>query len=345
MIIKKLLCLSILIVFVAGCLPTAQQLYPLPTPSSPHKVLEDGVGLVQRWETNGVALSELYGRAPLVVLGDYMVLVDLSKNILEPRLLGFDIHTGGLVWETSLPDDCSNFLGDQKSIYIATNHSLQSYAVSTGLLNWENKDLPAQKIYAMQIDNDNLFAYYIKRFKDTNTQVIYTLDAATGKLLDAQDVQFPGTGLSFQDGNSGYWLGGDTALSTDKTTSRVRWKTTVDTFFMHLRAIGQGTMLTTAHVDDVLYAIDMKDGHLKWQYTQQLISNPVIVGEKVFILISGEELTQLDLSTGKEMARTRFTPQTSGSEENRTNLIAVSGNLMAIYFADSLQVVVYQLAK
>ena len=345
---KKLLCLCVAIVFLAGCFPTAQQLYPPPTPGSPHKMLENGLGLAQLWETTGVAVWKVYGTAPLALLGNFLVLVDSSKNELKPRLLGFDVHTGRLVWETSLPGGCFSFFNDQSSIYVGAERSLQSYDSSTGLLNWENKDLPSMKIYGMQIDGNNLVAYYTEAWGNTETQVIYKLDTSNGKLLNTQEIQNLESELEFQSGNANYWIGADadtTVFSTDKTTSQVRWKTKLDTFITTFKTFGQGTILTTAHMDDALYAIDMEDGHLKWQYSQQMVSNPVIVGEKVFVLISGEELTQLDLSTGKKMARARFSPQVGGGEENRNNLIAASGNLMVVYFADSAQVVVYQLEK
>jgi outer membrane protein assembly factor BamB len=343
---KKIIYLHILFIFFAGCLPIEKlSLQSTPTPSSPHIILENGLGLVQLWETNGIVMRKINQETPLFFLGDYLALVDLSKDELAPRLLGFDVQTGRSVWETPLSDGSFSFLSDQTSIIVGAKYSLLSYDVSTGLLNWENKELPSMKIYAMQIDSGDLYAYYDEVFLDNNTQVIYTIDTRTGKLLETQKIPNPVSLWRFQTHDAGYGTKGNEVLSIDKGSLQVRWKTTLDTFATHWGAIGQETIVTTAHMDDALFAIDMQNGRLKWQYTQQLISNPSIENDSVFALIAGEELIRLNLDTGEKIGSARFTQPNNPNDENSNNLIAVSGDLVAIYFADSYQLVVYKISK
>jgi len=94
-----------------------------------------------------------------------------------------------------------------------------------------------------------------------------------------------------------------------------------------------------------MYAINAKNGALKWVSQQQLTSNPVIDNNSLFFLTSGKELIKSDLQTGELVASTSFTHQDDDNTNNLYNLMAVSGDLIAIYFADNSQLTVYKITK
>jgi len=343
---KKLICLSICFIFLASCSPIHETSLPSPIPEQNyrHEILENDLHLSPLWEKTGLIMRDFSGEVAMAFLDDYLILVDYSKGSLAPRLVAFDIQTGKPAWETPLPEPHLSFLSNQNSIFITAGRSLLSYDGKTGTQNWENKNLlPTYKIYAMQIDNDRMYAYYTEVFLDNNTQVIYTLDPNTGELLDTQKIPNPIASLWFQNNNAGYWVGAKEILSIDQTTSQVRWQTRLETF-RTVETIDQGIILLMSHMEDALYAINMQDGNLKWTYNQQLISNSVIADNTVFVFISGEKLIGLDINSGEIKGSVHFTQQDNANNENPPE-IAVSGNLIAVYFGDNSQLEVFTITK
>ena len=339
---------SVLFVFLTGCLPVEKiASQPPPTQNFSHTIADDSLGLIQLWSVSGIKMWRTVEDVQFGLVDNYLVLVDYidSSRGTSPKLLGLDSNTGELVWESQLSNCCYSFISGQDSVFITTDHSLQSYDISTGMMNWENNEVEAIKIYSMQIEGNELYAYYVGGFFNNNEQVIYTLDIPTGKLIDTQIIKNPISGLWFQDNNVYYWKGGNKVWATDKANSKIRWEITLDTFSLNLESIGESLMIFTGRVDNPIYAIDMKDGSTKWKSEQQLISNSVIENGSVYALVTGEELLRLDLYTGDIIGMTRFTSKSNSHNESAHNLIAVSSNVIAVYFGDNSQLVVYEIAK
>jgi outer membrane protein assembly factor BamB len=344
---KKLIHLSIYFIFFVGCLPIKETSLSTAIPEQKyhHEILENDLHFIPVWEKTGLVLQDFSGKVAMAFLDDYLILVDYSKGSLSPRLIALNIQTGEQAWETPLPEPHLSFLSNQKSIFISAGRSILSYDSKTGTLNWENKNLlPTYKIYAMQIDNDRMYAYYTEEFLDNRTQVIYTLDINTGELLNTQKSPDVVTRLWFQNNNAGYWVGANEILSVDQTTSQVRWQTSLETTGITVETIDQGIILLISHMGDALYAIDMESGNLKWIYNQQLISNSVIIDTTVFFLISGEKLIGLDLNSGEIKGSIHFSQQDNVSNANSPEMV-VSHNLMAVYFGDNSQLEVFKIPK
>jgi len=346
---KVILFLDVLLILVAGCLPIEKltsQTVAAPTNVS-YSVLENGLGLVQLWKVSGIVMWKAYQKAPLAFWGDYLVLVDSSENETSPNLLGFDVHTGKLVWQTHLPDGCFSLINVQGTIFINTKNALQAYDMSTGFLNWENTELPSMKIYAMQNNNDtSIYAYYKDVLGNNKNQVVYTIDITTGEIIDVKKIANPVSMWEFQIEKVSYGTNANEILSIDTDSSQVYWKATLeDTFATYLTEVNQEILLAVSRRNHAMYALNTNDGKVKWQYTQHLISNPAVEDESIFVLIAGDELIRFNLHTGERTGKVVFRAQNNSNDENSNNLIVVSGNMLALYFADSSQLVVYEVTK
>ena len=309
-----------------------------------HEIEDDSSILTPLWGENNLVTWKSYEQVPIILLENHLVLIDYTKDNVSPVLKGYEIDTGELAWETTLPNRAGNssYVVKNNSIIIGAGKSLLSYDGETGFLNWENQELPAGKIYAMQVVDDKLLAYYDEAYLDSSTQVVYSLNIFTGELFEIRKIADVDN-LYFMIENVGYWENLKTIVSTDISTSKILWQTTFDTFKATIEGIHDETIFVRDREDRTLYAVNLHDGGIRWQYNQNLMSNSVVTGNNVLVFIEGEELVQLDLLSGEKKGSTLFSDTNNTVTEDKYNYVAASDNIIAIYFADTLQLGVFRL--
>jgi len=340
--------LSTVFIIFLGCSPIKEtSLSPIAVENNRHEILNNDLQLTPIWGKIGLDIRDFLKLGAIGVMQDYLILVDYSTGSNNPRLIAYDFLTGKLVWEVVLPESHLNLLIGQKSIFVSAGRSIMGYDGKTGKKIWENHELPIYRVYAMQIYKSVIYYYYAEDSGNIRTQFIFQLDMDTGELLGIERIPNTSAMLWYQEDNTGYWLDTNKILSIDQTTAQITWQTQLDTFRTNIKVIDpdQGIILSTSHMEDVMYAINAKNGALKWVSQQQLTSNPVIDNNSLFILTSGKELIKSDLQTGELVTSTSFTHQDDDNTDNLYNLIAVSGDLIAIYFADNSQLTVYKITK
>lgn len=340
--------ISIVMIIFLGCLPIKETSLPsVAVENNRHEILKNALQLTPIWEKIGLDIRDFLKLGAIGTMQDYLILVDYSTGSNNPRLIAYDFLTGNLVWEVVLPEPHLNLLIGQKSIFVSAGRSIMGYDGKTGKKIWENHELPIYRVYAMQIYKNVIYYYYAEDSRNTRTQFIFQLDMDTGELLGIERIPNTSAMLWYQEYNKGYWLDTNKILYIDQTTAQIIWQTQLDTFRTNIKVIDpdQGIILSTSHMEDVMYAINAKNGALKWVSQQQLTSNPVIDNNSLFFLTSGKELIKSDLQTGELVASTSFTHQDDDNTNNLYNLMAVSGDLIAIYFADNSQLTVYKITK
>lgn len=237
-----------------------------------------------------------------------MVFIGSSDHVLyaldaESGALRWQFETGNTIWAPPL-------VADGRVYAASMDHSVYALQAETGEQVWEFDGSTGAFAAPPTLEDDTL---YIGAFDGQ----MYALDAETGNARE---------GFSFQADN---WLWSEPVVAEgllfvgsldhhlyalDPATGAVRWKDELPGPVRAGVAVSEGTVFVgcekVGDVDGRFKALDAATGQPRWErsFSASLLTQPVIVGEQVVIVLDDGRVVGLNQESGVE--RALFTPET-----------------------------------
>ncbi len=271
-------------------------------------------------ETN-LGVREIWRVSSWFVISDghqfaYMFLVP-SRIVAEnstrsegTRLVSVDTSTGSVEWEVKYRERVSSIIADQSKLYVASaGYPLRAYELETGKLVWSGPDLPARRLYFLNLQNNTLLNY---------SGSVQFLDPETGKLLREDSIEKTPSDSYFI-----MWLDEFTLrksshqtsnelLKIRRETGEIVWRTPLDVTSGLARKfpiLSDNRLIALfGRIDMDLYVIDFTTGQRLWKANDTFVSNAAVSQGKVYALRQDARLMVFDEMTGAELGYVQFTP-------------------------------------
>lgn len=319
---------------------------PTPTPLASKKIFAHSDSFVKElWQQSG----EVYViEDPPMVLAADKIIVGFS---FDRKITAFASQTGNTLWNVSFEGSLWSISVDTEAVYAITD-GIEAYTLGTGQSLWRNEITTLRRHGGKWLDGaqSSLDFYFHQNVTvDTDYSAFYRLNKLSGQVQDRfveeKDVFF------WQD-KIKYTLEKNQLSAIDTTYNQILWSLNINGYPQRLPIVLDQVMYFITKEPDLksknrsIFAINLPTGDIRWSIQERIISN-IAVGQGVIFAISDEgNILAWDIHTAKPIGEIIVTPQVQ-PERKYQNRYSINANdqFLVVYYGDSQQVVVFELAK
>ncbi|GJM39891.1 MAG: hypothetical protein DHS20C20_01730 [Ardenticatenaceae bacterium] len=263
----------------------------------------------------------------------------------KPSLVKFNLRSGKVDW---VAFDNRWFLGPDLSTMAASNDlifvgdvggkndgtsafgasKITAYDAETGDAVWSTRIVGAKHIDTIVVTGSSLSV------GGSPSQNYYFLDLTTGEVVNTFAVT-KGFLLFSSDEIEVRRISGADLQAIDKHTDTIIWEQNLSDIIIQPLVLVDGILFARTG-DDLgqLVALDQATGNILWKHAN-VASNIAVENGVVYFLTEDAQLLVADPRTGEILRKLVFSPAPLQNVSNHGFYVAVSGDILLVYFGDS----------
>jgi len=327
-----LLCLSL-----CGLYPTLPGL-PTPTPVIPPKrVLSQTLPLTEKWRIRVEVDSIMSSGRTEQYLWQWTPQGLVFANRGSGQLALLDAQSGQMLWQVTYIEQIGAhaLVADEARVYLVSSWRISTYSLATGQFLWQtDKQMPHQG-YDLYLRNGFLFEYEIGR-RDYR---VHKFDRETGVKLETQILPAERPLLvawlaEIDLGRADNWL-----WAMDSTTNRVLWRVPRETLaHMNYPPVAVAGLLVLTD-NSTLSVSKLDTGEILWQQAE-IVSNPVVLEELVYVMAVDGSIRAYDLHQGEEVGILQIEPPLT-PEAGSALAANLADKMIYAYYGDSQEIIAF----
>lgn len=309
------------------------------------KISTGDLSLSTQWSI-GIAIDSRSDVNPYISTnGDVL----LASQYYCNQLNAFDLVSGEKRWTRQINSNALLISETDNRIAYTTvidgaKREIHALDVQSGNAIWVNNRYNNARIgIDLQIGDENqLIAYFGTRDREDHIQVLDTITGEPQAIIpnSASTVLYSQGILVEYIGNEVHAIN---QSSGETVWSWIAPQTVNYNQYFHPVLVGDLLIMRQPTTENALYVLDWNTGEFLWGLQDvNVTSNIAINNGKVYFLVDTRTLAVHDLATGEALNQVQFVVQpNSENTSGSSNWVAVSDELIAIYFADSQTLSVY----
>ena len=293
--------LAILLLGLAGCLPSSVLSYSEPMPVVVNHIAEEINGLTQLWSRDDVYILQ-ENKTLDISMGVGCFVGDLGKELKYDQLTCLESGTGEILWKREEAATGGLLAVTPQGVFVTNTannsgaNTLSKYDLQIGNLVWRKKWFDSNPITLRFFDNQiqlttwkpgrDLWVY------DTDGKVLKKINNTDAVLITPDVTYVSVTGLQ--------------AVKTD--TSEVLWEHLDTGLYMHI--LTQDKIFSRSESNSgMVYALDRETGELLWQVSDIVYSSNIAHSPEkqiVYALRKNGDLLAVDENTGAVSIAAKF---------------------------------------
>ncbi|WP_420641799.1 PQQ-binding-like beta-propeller repeat protein [Candidatus Leptofilum sp.] len=263
----------------------------------------------------------------------------------KPSLIKFNLHSGEVDWvafdnrwfwgpnlSTMASDTDLVFVGDIGGKNNGTAafgaSKITAYDAETGDSIWTTRIVGAQSIDTIAVIGSSL------NIHGSPSRNYHLLDAATGEVINTFAI-IEGFTLFSSDEVEVKRIFGAELQAIDKHTNTVIWEQKLSDIIIQPLVLVDGVFFARTGADlGQLVAIDQVTGNILWKQ-ENVASNIAVENGTAYFLTEGAQLLVADAKTGEILRKLVFSPAPLQDVSNHGFYVAVSDDILVVYFGDS----------
>jgi outer membrane protein assembly factor BamB len=326
-----LLCLSF-----CGVYPTLPGL-PTPTPIIPPKrLVSQTLPLKEKWRISVEVEAIMSSGRTEQYLWQWTPQGLVFANRGEGQLALLDSQSGQRLWQVTYKEQIGAhaLVADEARVYLASSWRISAYSLATGQLLWQTDKQTPHRGYDLYLRNGFLFEYEIGR-----DYRVHKFDRETGVKLETQvlpaETPLIVVWLAEIDlGRADNWL-----WAIDNTTNQVLWRVPRETLaHMNYPPVAAAGLLVMTD-NSTLYISKLDIGEILWQQSE-IVSNPVVLDNRVYAMAVDASIRAYDLGNGEEVGILQIEPPVT-TDAGYALTANLADKMIYAYYGDSEEIIAF----
>ncbi len=345
-IINTVILFGYLISSVA-CLPEIDRDLTIHPPLiSPRTVTDVNLPFHEQWRRSNLLLFNTEADR-LYVYGDQLIFVSYEDDGMTKRLEVLNAKTGILLWKTEpLPFSANSLAADEQRLYLALSAKIIVYDLLTGEILWEDALLGGRTTYWVYPMGNTLLVYSEEdvSLEGEEEQVIRKYDSQSGLLggIDRINIQQKNSSLLLKTLIFDYWTDGEALWAINNEVNQEQWKIEIDNRVEYTPLLVDSKFIFASGIFSDVIAIDNTSGRQVWKYRDKIVSDLTAKHGTIYVVRTDAAIVGIDSETGEEAGYIGIEPRvTETSTRSHSYLIAVSEDMLFVYYGDSQELIAF----